>query len=91
MTSYARKKGIKYSDDSSNSDLSIQRNLFRHKIIPYLKNNLDENLDHNIIQVIHNLTLFNDLFEEKLKEAIKLSVKRSGKIILLNRKTYHEL
>jgi len=85
---YARKEGIDHVDDASNATLFTQRNLLRHKIIPYLKNNLDANIDRNISRIIHNLSLYNELYEEKLREAVILSVKRSGKTILLNRKRY---
>jgi tRNA(Ile)-lysidine synthase len=88
IASYAKANDIPYLDDSSNADLFTQRNILRHKIIPYLKENLDLKIDENISRIIHNLSLYHELFEERLKEAVTNSVKRSGKRILLNRKRY---
>ena len=61
---YAQKKGLKHIDDASNADLSIQRNIIRHRILPYLRESLDKDLDQNISRTIHNLSLYYDLYEE---------------------------
>jgi tRNA(Ile)-lysidine synthase len=37
---YAKKNGLKYRTDESNNDLSFDRNLWRHLVIPYLSNTI---------------------------------------------------
>ncbi len=85
---YVRNNALNHIEDTSNADLSIKRNHLRHRILPYLRENLDKNLDQSISRIIHNLSLYYDLYEEKLREAILESVKKSGDKISLNRKRY---
>jgi tRNA(Ile)-lysidine synthase len=79
---------IKFRNDESNQDISIQRNAIRHKIIPYLKNNLNTQFEENIDRVIKDLYLYHDIYENKLREAIISSTKKTKTGISLNRKRY---
>jgi tRNA(Ile)-lysidine synthase len=40
ILNYASEQGLKYRTDSSNGDLSYDRNFWRHLVIPYLKNQM---------------------------------------------------
>ena len=88
IESYASEYGLTYRIDKSNQDISILRNAIRHKIIPFLKEHLNDNLDENIVKVIEDLSLYHCIYEEKLKEAVVSSVKRLKANISLNRKRY---
>jgi tRNA(Ile)-lysidine synthase len=85
---YAAAQKVKFRNDKSNQDISIQRNAIRHNIIPYLKSNLNAQLEENIDRVIKDLFLYYDIYEDKLKEAIISSTKKTKSGISLNRKRY---
>lgn len=46
LYAYAQNKGLKWYEDASNQDLAIERNRFRHRIIPELAKENSRFLDH---------------------------------------------
>lgn len=54
LKAYLQKYGEEWREDASNGDISIERNKIRHKIIPFL----EENLDPNLVEHIHKITKF---------------------------------
>jgi tRNA(Ile)-lysidine synthase len=85
---FAAEQGLKFRIDKSNKDVTIPRNAIRHKIIPYLKEQLNENLEDNLVKVIEDLSLYHSIYEDKLKEAIISSIKKTKTKISLNRRRY---
>lgn len=51
LKAYLRKYGEEWREDASNADISIERNKVRHKIIPFLVENLDPNLVEHILKI----------------------------------------
>ena len=51
LKDYLRKFGEEWREDASNGDVSIERNKVRHKIIPYLEENLDPDLVEHIAKI----------------------------------------
>jgi tRNA(Ile)-lysidine synthase len=88
IENYASEYGLTYCNDKTNQDTSIPRNAIRHKIIPFLKKELNENLNNNLEKVIEDLSLYRCIYEDKLKEAVVASIKRPKANISLNRKRY---
>jgi tRNA(Ile)-lysidine synthase len=88
IENFASTHHLKYRIDKTNQDVTIPRNAIRHKIIPYLKDNLNSQLDDNLDKVIDDLHLYHAIYEDKLNEAIISSIKRSKSGISLNRKRY---
>jgi tRNA(Ile)-lysidine synthase len=85
---FANTERIDYRIDKSNQDITIERNSIRHRIIPFLKQNLHDQLEENVDKVIKDLFLYQQIYEDKLKEAVVSSIKRSKTGISLNRKRY---
>lgn len=51
LKAYLRKYGEEWREDASNGDLSIERNRVRHKVIPWLVENLDPDLVEHIAKI----------------------------------------
>ena len=51
LKDYLRKYGEAWCEDASNGDISIERNKVRHKVIPFLV----ENLDPHLVEHIHRI------------------------------------
>jgi tRNA(Ile)-lysidine synthase len=79
---------LTYRQDSSNEDLLIVRNKIRHKILPFLQEELDPAFDKNLEKAMLNLSYYYGIYQEKLKEAVAASTKNRKKGISLNRKRY---
>lgn len=54
LKAYLRKYGEEWREDSSNADVSIERNKVRRKIVPFLV----ENLDRDLVQHIYRITRY---------------------------------
>jgi len=54
LKAYLRKYGEEWREDSSNNDISIERNKVRHKVIPFL----EETLDPHLVEHIHRIAQF---------------------------------
>lgn len=51
LKDYLRKYGEEWREDASNDDVSIERNKVRHKVVPFLEQNLDPNLVEHIYRI----------------------------------------
>lgn len=51
LKDYLRKYGEEWREDASNGDLSIERNMVRHKIVPYLEKTLDKHLVEHLYKI----------------------------------------
>ena len=51
LKNYLRKYGEEWREDASNDDMSIERNKVRHKVVPFLEQNLDPNLVEHIYRI----------------------------------------
>jgi len=51
LKDYLRKYGEEWREDASNDDMSIERNKVRHKVVPFLEQNLDPNLVEHIYRI----------------------------------------
>lgn len=51
LKAYLRKYGEEWCEDASNDDRSIERNLVRHEVIPFLEKTLDRNLVKHIYTI----------------------------------------
>ena len=56
LKDYLRKYGEAWREDASNDDTSIERNKVRHRVIPFLEQNLDPNLVPHIAKITRLLT-----------------------------------
>ena len=56
LKDYLRKYGETWREDASNDDTSIERNKVRHRVIPFLEQNLDPNLVPHIAKITRLLT-----------------------------------
>ncbi|MBO7483013.1 MAG: tRNA lysidine(34) synthetase TilS [Kiritimatiellae bacterium] len=54
LKDYLRKYGEEWREDASNDDVSIERNKVRHKVVPFL----EQNLDPNLVEHIYRITSF---------------------------------
>lgn len=55
LKAYLRKYGEEWREDASNGDVSIERNKVRHRIIPFLEQNLDKDLVEHIATICRHL------------------------------------
>ncbi len=55
LKSYLRKYGEEWREDATNGDISIERNKVRHKVIPFLEENLDPHLVEHIATITSRL------------------------------------
>lgn len=51
LKAYLRKYGEEWREDASNDDVSIERNKVRHRIVPFLEENLDPDLVEHIAKI----------------------------------------
>ena len=51
LQAYLRRFGEEWREDASNGDTSIERNLVRHEVIPYLERTLDRNLVPHLARI----------------------------------------
>ena len=85
---YAQENEIQYKQDLTNLDTVIQRNLVRHKILPYLESELDKNIKENLVKIIKEFTYHYQIYDEQIKDAVNHSVIKSNKTIILNKEKY---
>lgn len=69
LLDYARAKGIQWFDDETNNDLSIERNRFRHVIVPEMQRENNRFFDHVIS------------YQQQLDQLIEFSVHYLDEII----------
>lgn len=71
---YAKENGLQWVEDSSNATDNYTRNLFRHKLLPLLKEafaNVEDNLLHNIQRFSEAEVLYQQSIEAHKKKLIK--------------------
>ncbi len=70
---YAKEKGLKYVEDTTNKDLSFKRNLIRHKVIPALEE-INSSLIRTVSSEIETLKEAEDMLEEEAEQYYKKMV-----------------
>jgi tRNA(Ile)-lysidine synthase len=51
IVAYARRNGVEWVEDPSNTDMRFKRNFIRHKVVPTLRE-LNPGLDNIVLRVI---------------------------------------
>jgi tRNA(Ile)-lysidine synthase len=70
----ANQEKIPYRTDSTNSSAAILRNRVRHRVIPFLEQELTSAFKDKVLQTVEILRSENDLMEELLKNAAQSRV-----------------
>jgi len=69
IEAYARFRGLRWVEDSSNYDLNLSRNLIRHKVVPLLKR-INPSLEESLLKTVKLLREENAYLEEEAKRLL---------------------
>lgn len=88
IESYLKENSIEYVEDSTNKSLEYSRNKIRHKVIPYLQNNINEKSVEHITYLSRDLGEVKEYLEEITYEKYKEYSRESddGRVILNKQK-----
>jgi tRNA(Ile)-lysidine synthase len=80
---YAKAYALEWRTDSSNTDLNIQRNLIRSKIVPLLKE-INPSVESSVYENTYYLSLIEDFLKEKLQSLQSQIILQEGTTIKIN-------
>lgn len=80
---YAKAYALDWRNDSSNTDINIQRNLVRSKVIPLLKK-INPSVEGSVYENTYYLSLIESFLKQKLQSLIPEIIMIEGEIIKIN-------
>jgi tRNA(Ile)-lysidine synthase len=90
IENYAKKNKLNFVEDVTNKDLSIKRNLIRHKVIPNIQK-LNPDLVNTIADEIEDLRIANDLIKKIAKKHYRKLAEESESSVTLPVKSLQKL
>ncbi len=90
IENYARENKLAYRDDSSNKENKYLRNKIRHKLVPVLRD-IMENYPETLLESMSNLREANMLFQLLLQEKFEGIAKRKGDTLTIPLRMFRKL
>lgn len=78
---YLQEKNLSYCTDSTNKETDYSRNRIRLKLMPYIKENINQKAEYNIVNAAENLSQVYEYIYGEAQRAYKIHVKDN---VLLN-------